>query len=158
MSPVAEEERWSGLAAARPYLLPVELIVFGLLGAVAPYLSNAVGLAVDTKPVVEVVDHVIPGAVVVAVAVATLVGAPRSFIGSMLVLAAGLWMTASHLPLLVQATRGEAGLGAALVHSVPGMVILALAVVMVIIDRPRDGPRADGLGLGASTGDTGRPD
>ena len=38
-------------------------------------------------------------------------------------------MTATHLPLMLQATRAEAPWDATIYHSVPGLAVLALGVV-----------------------------
>ncbi|MDQ6846700.1 MAG: hypothetical protein M3019_03830 [Candidatus Dormibacteraeota bacterium] len=115
-------------------VIPVELFLFGALGMAAPYLGRPLGLVVDVRPVTEVVDHVIPGAAVVAVALAAIVTGRRWFVACMVVVAAGLWMTASHLPLLLQAGNGQADLGAAVFHAAPGMVILVLGSVASVVD------------------------
>ena len=69
---------------------------------------------------------------------------------------AGLWMTATHLPLIVQARNGEAPWGASLYHSIPGFVVLLFGVVWstgewtksesadALEQAPTDDPGADG--------------
>lgn len=120
--------------SASSVVIPVELLLFGALGMAAPYLGRPFGLVLDVRPITEVIDHVVPGAAVVAVALTAIVTGRRWFVASMAVLAAGLWMTASHLPLLVQAGNGQADLAAALFHTAPGVVILVLGSVASVVD------------------------
>lgn len=122
-----------GVATDSP-LISVELLLFGTWGILVPYLGRPAGFVVDTRPINEVVDHVIPGIVVVAVAASYLVLRRRTFAGSLAVVAAGIWMTATHIPLLKQAADGQASMQAALWHSIPGMVILALGVIAGVVD------------------------
>lgn len=120
-------------------VLAVELLLFGVWGILAPYAGRPVGLIVDAMPIVEVVDHVIPGAAVLAVAGLSLAAGHRFFAGSLLVLLAGIWMTATHVPLLVQAANGGASISAALFHSIPGLVIMVLGAIAVVADAAAAG-------------------
>ena len=85
----------------------------------------------------EVVDHLVPGIVVLAGSAAMFVvardrarpvGVPM-FVAGLIVTLAGLWMTATHIPLLAQARRHEVTWGAAWFHTMPGLVVLALGIV-----------------------------
>ncbi|HET9051477.1 MAG TPA: hypothetical protein VFO60_07215 [Candidatus Dormibacteraeota bacterium] len=132
------EERSAGrlalLVAPDSAVLSVELVLFGIWGTVAPYLGKAIGFDVDTRPINEVVDHVVPGAVVLAVSVVAIVTRRRTVGGSLAILAAGIWMTATHIPLIRQAADGQETMSAALWHSIPGMIILALGAVATLAD------------------------
>lgn len=122
------------MVSERSPVIAIELLLFGALGMAAPYVARPLGLVLDVRPIVEIVDHLLPGGAVVVAAILSVVTARRWFLVSMVVVAAGLWMTASHLPLLVQAGNGEADLAAAVFHTVPGMVILVLGVIASVVD------------------------
>jgi hypothetical protein len=132
--------------------------VLGALGAwasVIPYVGPLLGLHLKklgvpnsgVDPVTEVVDHVVPGVLVVAVALLVLVllRTHRVSIGSPFLLAAmglsflaGVWITATHVPLLVEAARGSVAWGPALLHNSGGipLVILALALLVPELREP----------------------
>lgn len=126
--------RWTRVTDPASPVIPIELLLFGAWGITAPYLGRAIGLVVDTTSLVEVVDHVIPGAAVLVVAMVAIITGRRWFVTSMVVVAAGMWMTATHLPLLVEAVHGQADMGASLFHMLPGVVILLIGVVASIVD------------------------
>lgn len=114
-------------AAAR--ILPGAGVVAGAWALLPPYT----GPTLNTAARVEFADHVVPGIVVVAISMLALFVGRRG--GNQLLLAAGLgvvlagfWMTATHLPLVVQATRGEAPWGATVYHSLPGLAVLVAGV------------------------------
>jgi len=113
-------------------LLPVALFVFGLWGLVAPYLSKALGYVIPVAPVVEVVDHVIPGTVVLGVALFSIFTGKLPLLGTLVALLAGFWITMTHLPALRDGFRHVIELQAALIHSLPGLAILAVAAAMSI--------------------------
>lgn len=116
-----------------PYF-SVALAVFGVFDAVAPYAANALGLHLGTLPINEVVDHVVPGALVILVAWVSLLRGPRALAGSLVCLVAGTWMTATHVPLLVQAGQGLVPWETALIHSVPGILVLLVALMATVVD------------------------
>lgn len=113
--------------------LPVVALVVAAWALLPPYTGPELG----TSQRVEVADHVVPALLMVAVSVATLVRARRPGpsllpLGSGLgVVLAGLWMTATHVPLVAQATRDEVTAGTAAYHTAPGLVVLAVGVVWV---------------------------
>jgi hypothetical protein len=125
--------------------------LLGALGAwllAAPYLGPALGLVLDVPPIVEVVDHVVPGLIVVTLSGASLLGgAPLLSVGARggapggfltlavpgLAFLAGLWGTSTHVPLVADAWAGEAPWGAALFHSVPGILIAVLSLALFLI-------------------------
>ncbi len=91
----------------------------------------------------EFVDHVVPGTLVIVVSLlALLIGRRATTMGplfgvGLVILVAGLWMDATHLPLVLQATRGEAPWGATLHHSTPGLAVLLLGVGWCLLFRAR---------------------
>lgn len=108
----------------------------GLLAGGWALLPPYTGPALNTAMRVEVADHVVPGVIVLLVSAATLAMAwsRRTVSGAMLVagavvLLAGLWMTATHVPLVLQATRDEAPGAAAAYHSIPGVAVALLGAV-----------------------------
>ncbi len=108
------------------------------LWAFVPYFS---GPELNVAPRVEVADHLIPGIVVLTACSATLVLRLRDtmlLIAGMAVALAGFWMTATHLPLVLQAKNGEAAWGAALYHSLPGLAVLAVGVVWIMRPDPQE--------------------
>ena len=126
--------RVAALIGPESPVLSVELVLFGIWGLVAPYLGKAIGFAVDTRPINEVVDHVVPGIVILGVSITAIVMRRRAVWGSVAIVAAGIWMTATHIPLIKQAADGDASMSAALWHSIPGMVVLALGAIATYVD------------------------
>lgn len=106
----------------------------GLWAVLPPYS----GPPLNTAEVVEVVDHVVPGVVLVALSTGMLALTRRAarpgaamFVAGLVVLLAGIWMTATHLPLVAQATDGLAPVGAVVYHTLPGLAITVLGLVWV---------------------------
>ncbi|MHB8719118.1 MAG: hypothetical protein ACYDAC_09550 [Candidatus Dormibacteria bacterium] len=114
--------------------MALELVVAGLWSAVTPSVGRVLGIEVNTRPLVEVTDHLIPGSVVVVAALYALLSGRRRLWVSVVALAAGAWMVATHVPLLAQAMSGEVTAGAAVFHTLPGAVVLLLAVGSSIVD------------------------
>lgn len=123
--------RAEGARRATPWGLSVAGLVVGVWALLPPYT----GPALNTEARVEIADHVVPGLVVIVASGATLLvqgWARRSgimFATGLLVTLAGFWMTATHVPLLAQATRDEAPMGAAVYHTLPGLAVTALGLV-----------------------------
>lgn len=116
-------------------LLPAAGVVVAAWSALPPYTGPEIG----TSDRVEIADHVVPAVVMLAVSLVALVWSRRRA-GGLLPLGAGLgvllagaWMTATHVPLVAQATRGEVGAGAAAYHTAPGLAVVALGVVWVAV-------------------------
>ncbi|MCA1711661.1 MAG: hypothetical protein LC789_08535 [Actinobacteria bacterium] len=115
-------------AVERSALLPV--LAFG--GAAWAVLPPYVGPSVAAAGRAEVADHVVPAAVLaMTAAVLLLVRATGTalFAGGLVTLLAGLWMTATHLPLLRQADAGVVTWPAAIHHSLPGVALLGLGAL-----------------------------
>lgn len=114
--------------------LPLAGLVIGVWALLPPYT----GPSLDTETRVEVADHVVPSALLLALSVAALVvswrGPPPGqfpLLAGFGVLLAGVWMTATHVPLVNQARSGQVTAAAAAFHTVPGLVVLALGAVWV---------------------------
>jgi hypothetical protein len=103
------------------------LFVFGLWGLVAPYLSTAAGYPIPVPARVEFVDHVIPGIIILGVAIFAMFSGRLPLVPALAATLSAFWMTLTHLPALRDGFRGVISMQAALIHSVPGIAILALA-------------------------------
>lgn len=110
----------------------------GVVAAAWAMLPRFAGPELNTTDRVEIADHIVPGLVVLAVAVTAAVMRTRRatapagtllFISGLIVVLAGLWMTATHVPLLAQAAGDEVTWGAAIYHGVPGFAVLILGLV-----------------------------
>lgn len=117
------------------------LCALGLWAAAVPYLGPPLGFELDVADRVEVVDHVVPGAVVLVACLGVLAYsragrgsaddvAPLAGIG--LALLAGFWVTATHVPLIAEAARGESPWGATLWHNSAGLPLLLVAGVLLV--------------------------
>lgn len=107
--------------------LGASLFVLGLWGLVAPYLSTAAGYPIPVPARVEFVDHVVPGTIILGVAVLAMFSGGLSLVPALAATLSAFWMTLTHLPALRDGFRGVISLQAAFIHSVPGLAILALA-------------------------------
>lgn len=108
----------------------------GVAVGVWALLPKFAGPVLDTTDRVEFADHVVPGVLVLAVSIVAVAGALRKrslpavalFVMGLVVALAGLWMTSTHLPLVAQATRGDAPWDGAVFHSLPGVAVLVLGI------------------------------
>ncbi len=111
--------------------LPWVGVLIGIWAVLPPYS----GPSLDTAQRVEVADHVVPGVVMVATAAAAYVASLRAagatwlLMAALLVTLSGVWMTATHVPLVAQALRQEAPWAATLYHTVPSVVVLGFGLV-----------------------------
>jgi hypothetical protein len=127
------------VAPARPSLrqaLPWAGLVIAGVAVLPPYTRD-----LNTEMRVEVADHVVPGLVMLGVSLTMLVRSRRATTESepgmlplaagFTILLAGLWMTATHLPLVNQARRSQNDVSwfDATWHTVPGLIVLALGLV-----------------------------
>ncbi len=109
-------------------------VLVGAWALLPPYT----GPALNTAARVEFADHVVPGVLVLAISIVSLLMARRDNADRLLfgaglgVVLAGFWMVATHLPLVLQATRQEAPWGATLYHSAPGVAVLVFGVVWAL--------------------------
>ncbi|MDP8930919.1 MAG: hypothetical protein M3O70_20695, partial [Actinomycetota bacterium] len=99
----------------------------------APYLGPIFGLVVTTRPIVEVVDHVLPGLVVLGIALLIILTGRLPLPAALLAVLASLWMAGTHIPLLLQARTGGVQLASALWHAAPGILLFALTVAATVL-------------------------
>lgn len=119
----------TGNRGTPPRGLLAALIAVAVLASVAPWIAKASGLPTPATTFLEVVDHVVPGIIVVGASALTLSGRLPLFgtlIATLVAALAGLWMTATHVPLLLEARF--VGWPTALIHSTPGLATFALTI------------------------------
>jgi len=113
------------------------LVALGGLSMLPPYVGPPLGLELDVPASVEVVDHVLPGVVVAlcgglgALLVRRRHRAPAGLGGLVLysgAFLAGLFETATHAPLLLEAGERLTPWGAVLLHSTLAPVITMIAL------------------------------
>jgi hypothetical protein len=117
------------------------LAILGAVSIVPPYLGPAIGLELgEIKSIVEVVDHVIPGAIIFLAAGASflLLRAGRLRDDSIVLagavavcLLAAVWQTSSHVPLVLDGGQPQAPWGAVILHSTLGPVLAVLSLWLV---------------------------
>ena len=120
----------------RTPLLPLVGLAVAVWAVLPPYS----GPEINTGTRVEIVDHVVPAVLLVAVSLWALFASRRPGFkpGSGMLAAglgvalAGMWMTATHVPLVAQANRDEVSNAAAAYHTAPGLAVLALGAVWAI--------------------------
>lgn len=105
------------------------LLGIGVWGTIAPY----VGPEVPVPAIVEFMDHVVPGVVVLVLALSSyhrrrfdLLTVGGGFL-------AAVWMFTTHVPLLAQAVRGEFSWGGSLWMFVPSTLILVLTLWAMVL-------------------------
>ncbi len=126
-------------AGAGPDLAALMPIV-GVAVALWASLPQYSGPKLNVEPAKEVADHIIPAAVVlVAALVGIMVGrrsrgpGPVRFMAGLGVLLAGLWMMATHLPLVAEALRGEAPWPATIYHTSAALAVFGLGLLWATV-------------------------
>jgi hypothetical protein len=100
---------------------------------VPPYLGPAIGLELDVASSVEVVDHAVPGVLVlVLVALMRVTDNDESAAALGACALCGLWVTTSHATLVLDGGEEGKPWDAVLFHATPGPVLLALSVWLVL--------------------------
>jgi len=94
------------------------------------------GPALNTAASVEVTSHIVPAVVVLLAAIVGILAGRRPqgpgalrLIAGMIVLLAGMWMLATHLPLVAQATRGEAPWAGTIYHTAASLAVFGLGLL-----------------------------
>ncbi|HVL97624.1 MAG TPA: hypothetical protein VM266_17350 [Solirubrobacteraceae bacterium] len=111
---------------------PWILVVAAAWAIAVPYLAR-----LDVDPTVEVVDHVVPGVILLAAAGAVLgagwrPGSAPWLAAAAVALLAGLWITATHVPLLPEILDGTAPALTGLLHLSAGPPVAATGLWMVL--------------------------
>ena len=127
-------------------VLPLLGVAVGLWGMLPRYLDSGL----NTEDRVEVVDHVLPGIVVVVVSLIALGVArkaarpgPALFVAGLVVFLAGLFMFATHVPLVMQATRGEAPWGGTVFHTSAALAVFGLGLLWASAYWSETAPQAE---------------
>ena len=102
--------------------LGAALIALGLWGTLAPYA----GPEVPVSSTVEFADHVVPGVIILAMAIYSLHRTAFEFLTSAVALLAAFWMTITHVPLINDAARGAATWEGAIWMFAPSVSLLLL--------------------------------
>lgn len=153
----AEPADTPGLSATRKAALPM-LAGAGVLVGTWALLPRYVGPRLELGPrgnQLEFVDHVLPGAAVIALSLVALLIVRRLrspsplFLAGLGIVVAALWMNATHFPLVLQATRDEAPWPATLHHSLPGLAVLLVGIGWCLVYRT---PRSESAGAGRGGG------
>ncbi len=123
----------------------IALIAVAAYSMLPPYLGPLIGLELDVAASVEVIDHVIPGALAIAAGGLALSFARRGETDSIRALSAlgvcalcALMQTVSHIPLVLEAGEPQAPVDSVILHSSPGPVLLALSVLLLLRPSPED--------------------
>ncbi len=113
--------------------LPFIGMLIGLWAILPPYVV-AFG-KLEVRSTVEFVDHALPGAAVLAVALTGLVQLRRArpsqmllFAGGGVITLAGFWMLSTHIGLLSSAREGNVPGGAVAWHGLPGIAVMLLGI------------------------------
>src|SRR5688500_12995647 len=113
--------------------LPYAGLVIGVWASIAPYALLGPDLNASAKN--EFVDHVVPGALILILSVVTLVrarsasapaGGSFPLLAGFGILLAGLWMTATHLPLVKDAQNDLVATDVTAWHTIAGLVVMVL--------------------------------
>ena len=135
----------SPAARALP-VLPLLGVVVGVWGSLPRFVDS--GLLTEDR--VEVVDHVVPGVVVIVVSLISVAVARRSakpgpvlFVAGLVVLLAGLFMVATHVPLVMQATRDEAPWGGTVFHTSAALAVFGLGLLWAATYWSATAPEAE---------------
>jgi hypothetical protein len=108
----------------------VALVAVAALSILPPLLAT-----LDVSTATEVVDHVVPG-VIAVMAAGYALAAPRESAGSLTALGicavTGLWETATHLTLVLDAGSPGRPAGAVALHALPGAALLGLSLWLLL--------------------------
>jgi hypothetical protein len=117
-------------------LLPLAGLPVALWASLPQWSGPKLNVAAST----EVVDHIIPAIIVVLASIVGIMAGRRAqgpgalrLIGGMFVLLAGLWMMATHLPLVAEATRDEAPWPATIYHTSAALAVFGLGLLWATV-------------------------
>ena len=118
------------------------LPLIGLFVAFWATLPKYSGPFLNTEDLTETVDHILPGILVLIVSVVALLASRKAspdrptalpFFCGMAVLLAGFFMLATHVPLILEATRGEAPWDATVYHSSSAAAVFGLGLLWTVM-------------------------
>ena len=128
----------------------------GLAIALWASLPQYSGPKLNVEPAKEVADHIIPAIVVLFASLLGIFASRRAkgpgamrFMSGMAVLLAGLWMMATHLPLVAEATRDQAPWPATIYHTSSALAVFGLGLLWSTVtwseagDEAQAGAQAD---------------
>jgi hypothetical protein len=120
--------------------LPALVALAGLFVAVWASLPRWSGPKLNVAASTEVVDHVIPAILVLLCSLVAIAAGRRAngpggtrFLAGMGVLLAGLWMMATHLPLVAEARRGDAPWVATIYHTSAALAVFGLGLLWATV-------------------------
>lgn len=119
---VSGEPASSDAPPKRVRRLGAALIAVGVWGTLAPYA----GPEVAVSSTVELVDHVVPGVIVLATTLYSVQRGAFAFLPAAVALLAALWMTVTHVPLISDAARGATSWDGAIWMFAPSALLLLL--------------------------------
>lgn len=109
----------------------------GLWGVVIPFIGPDFGLIPQDRRDVEVLEHLVPGSVILVAVVVALVRVSRTselnenyYLAPMSTVLAGLWMTTTHVSLAFDAISGTTSWGLAIFLSTSGPTVLVLSLLL----------------------------
>lgn len=114
---------------------PFTFFAIGLAIGLYAMLPAFAGPQVNVQRIKEVVDHVIPGLIVLALLTTAILTGARSaelmlVFGAVITLA-GVWMLDTHVGLISQAVHHEVAWGAATFHSSTAVAVFGFGVAFV---------------------------
>ena len=120
--------------------LPALVALAGLFVAVWASLPRWSGPKLNVAASTEVVDHVVPAILVLLCSLVAIAAGRRAkgpggtrFLAGMGVLLAGLWMMATHLPLVAEARRGDAPWVATIYHTSAALAVFGLGLLWATV-------------------------
>ncbi len=119
--------------------LPRLMPLVGLPVALWASLPKYSGPAINTTATTEIVDHIVPAVLILLASIVGILAGRRPggpgalrLIAGMAVMLAGLWMLATHFPLVAQTMRGgpdAATWAATIYHTAPALAVFGLGLL-----------------------------
>jgi len=141
----AATRRPTGAGPDLAALLPIAGVAVALWASLPQYS----GPKLNVEAAKEVADHIIPAVVVLVASVVGIVVGRRAkgpgavrFVAGMGVLLAGLWMMATHLPLVAEALRDEAPWPATIYHTSAALAVFGLGLLWATVTWSEAGTEA----------------
>lgn len=120
--------------------LPAIVPIAGLGVALWASLPKYSGPPLNVEAAKEVADHIVPAIVVLLASLVAMAAGRRAkgpgavrFMAGLTVLLAGLWMLATHLPLVAEATRDLAPWPATVYHTSSALAVFGLGLLWATV-------------------------